>query len=106
VDIHRAGVTRVFVAPNITQETFASQHLTNVLQEVRKQVELARFEVQRLVAIQRSMGHDIRAKQLRYSLEFSVEVYREPARSLIERAVRLQDVLGAIQDCVAMNQRP
>jgi CHAD domain-containing protein len=52
------------------------------------------------------MGHDIRAKQLRYSLEFSVEVYREPARSLIERAVRLQDVLGAIQDCVAMNQRP
>jgi triphosphatase len=45
----------------------------------------------------------IRAKQLRYSLEFSAPVYGQPARALIRRATALQDVLGAIQDAVVMH---
>jgi CHAD domain-containing protein len=45
----------------------------------------------------------IRAKQLRYSLEFSAPVYGKPARALIRRATALQDVLGAIQDAVVMH---
>jgi triphosphatase len=45
----------------------------------------------------------IRAKQLRYSLEFSAPVYGKPARALIRRATALQDALGAIQDAVVMH---
>jgi len=45
----------------------------------------------------------IRAKQLRYSLEFSAPVYGKPARALIRCATALQDVLGAIQDAVVMH---
>jgi CHAD domain-containing protein len=47
----------------------------------------------------------IRAKQLRYSLEFSADVYGKPARELIRVAVDAQDALGAIQDAVVMEDR-
>jgi CHAD domain-containing protein len=47
----------------------------------------------------------IRAKQLRYSLEFASGVYGKPAQTLIRRAVGLQDLLGAIQDAVVMDER-
>ncbi len=47
----------------------------------------------------------IRAKQLRYSLEFTERLYDKPSRSLIRRAVQVQDALGAIQDAVAMDER-
>jgi len=47
----------------------------------------------------------IRAKQLRYSLEFVSDVYGKRARGLIRRIVRIQDVLGAIQDAAVMEQR-
>jgi triphosphatase len=47
----------------------------------------------------------IRAKQLRYSLEFVSGVYGKRTRRLIQRIVRIQDVLGAIQDAAVMEQR-
>jgi CHAD domain-containing protein len=47
----------------------------------------------------------IRGKQLRYSLEFSQDVFGKPARDLAKRIVRVQDVLGAIQDAAVMDQR-
>jgi triphosphatase len=47
----------------------------------------------------------IRAKQLRYSLEFVSDVYGKPARSLSKRIVNVQDVFGAIQDAAVMDQR-
>jgi CHAD domain-containing protein len=40
----------------------------------------------------------IRCKQLRYALEFFREIYGKPAETLIERLVRLQDILGGYQD--------
>lgn len=42
----------------------------------------------------------IRAKRLRYMLEFLREVIGKPGRRLIKRLVRLQDVLGAYHDHV------
>ena len=47
----------------------------------------------------------IRAKQLRYSLEFVAELYGKPARRMIRRAVGVQDALGAIQDAVVLEQQ-
>jgi CHAD domain-containing protein len=47
----------------------------------------------------------IRAKQLRYSVEFVADLYGKPARRLVKRATALQDVLGAIQDMVVMDER-
>jgi triphosphatase len=47
----------------------------------------------------------IRAKRLRYSLEFVADLYGKRARSLIRRIVDVQDVLGAIQDAAVMDQR-
>ena len=45
----------------------------------------------------------IRAKRLRYALEFTEPVYGEPARALIRRLEALQDLLGEHQDAqVAM----
>ena len=40
----------------------------------------------------------IRCKRLRYALEVVTPLYGEPADTLIKRLVRLQDVLGDIQD--------
>ena len=39
----------------------------------------------------------IRAKQLRYTFECFADVYGQPARKLIRKTVRLQDVLGTVQ---------
>jgi CHAD domain-containing protein len=47
----------------------------------------------------------IRAKQLRYSLEFVAALYGKPARRMIRRAVGLQDTLGANQDAVVLEQQ-
>jgi len=47
----------------------------------------------------------IRAKKLRYALEFFADLYGEPARRFINRLVTLQDLLGSHQDaCVAAEQ--
>jgi triphosphatase len=47
----------------------------------------------------------IRAKQLRYTLEVASEMYGKPARALIRRTVRLQDLLGQFQDATLLEQR-
>ena len=46
----------------------------------------------------------IRAKQFRYALECFSELYGKPARRLIRRAVRLQDVLGGAQDAAVLQE--
>jgi CHAD domain-containing protein len=46
----------------------------------------------------------IRAKRLRYAAEFFEPAYGKPARRLIKRVVRLQDLLGALQDTVVSTQ--
>jgi CHAD domain-containing protein len=46
----------------------------------------------------------IRAKRLRYAAEFFEPAYGKPARRLIKRVVRLQDLLGALQDTVVSAQ--
>jgi CHAD domain-containing protein len=46
----------------------------------------------------------IRAKHFRYALESLSEVYGKPARRLIRRAARLQDVLGAGQDAAVLHE--
>ena len=45
----------------------------------------------------------IRAKQLRYTFECFADVYGQPARKLIRKTVRLQDVLGAVQDAAVFH---
>ena len=45
----------------------------------------------------------IRAKQLRYTLECFADVYGQPARKLIRKTVRLQDVLGTLQDAAVFD---
>jgi inorganic triphosphatase YgiF len=42
----------------------------------------------------------IRAKKLRYALEFFAQIYGKPAQALIKRLVRLQDNLGKHQDAM------
>lgn len=42
----------------------------------------------------------IRAKRLRYALEFLVPIYGAPARAMIEAMIALQDTLGEHQDAV------
>jgi len=44
----------------------------------------------------------IRAKQLRYTLEFFSTLYGKPATAVIRRVVRIQDVLGAVQDMATL----
>jgi CHAD domain-containing protein len=46
----------------------------------------------------------IRAKHFRYALESLSAVYGKPARRLIRRATRLQDVLGAAQDAAVLHE--
>ena len=46
----------------------------------------------------------IRAKQLRYTLEFFSNVYGKPATALIRRMVRIQDVLGTVQDMATLEE--
>ena len=46
----------------------------------------------------------IRAKHFRYALESLSDVYGRPARRLIRRAARLQDVLGAAQDAAVLHE--
>jgi CHAD domain-containing protein len=46
----------------------------------------------------------IRAKRLRYAIEFFEPAYGKPARRLIKRVVRLQDLLGGLQDTVVSTQ--
>jgi CHAD domain-containing protein len=46
----------------------------------------------------------IRTKQFRYALECLSAVYGKPARRLIRRAARLQDVLGAAQDAAVLQE--
>jgi triphosphatase len=47
----------------------------------------------------------IRAKQLRYTLECFASVYGPPARKLLRKTIRLQDVLGAVQDAAILGER-
>ena len=47
----------------------------------------------------------IRAKRLRYAMEFFGSLYGKPGRKLIDRATRLQDVLGEHQDGVVSTHR-
>lgn len=47
----------------------------------------------------------IRAKRLRYAAEFFEATYGKPAQQLVRRAVRLQDLLGDLQDGVVSAQR-
>lgn len=42
----------------------------------------------------------IRCKRLRYVVEFFAPLYGKPARSLVKRIVRVQDLLGAHQDAI------
>ena len=46
----------------------------------------------------------IRAKQFRYALECFSELYGKPARRLMRRAARLQDVLGGAQDAAVLQE--
>jgi triphosphatase len=46
----------------------------------------------------------IRVKQFRYALECFSELYGKPARRLIRRAARLQDVLGGAQDAAVLQE--
>ena len=46
----------------------------------------------------------IRAKRVRYAVEFFESVYRKPARRLITAATDLQDVLGEHQDGIVSTQ--
>ncbi|HJR18958.1 MAG TPA: CHAD domain-containing protein [Actinomycetota bacterium] len=47
----------------------------------------------------------IRCKRLRYALEIVTPLYPDPAETLVKRLVRLQDVLGEIQDAeIAIEQ--
>jgi len=46
----------------------------------------------------------IRAKQFRYALECFSELYGKPARRLMRRAARLQDVLGVAQDAAVLQE--
>ena len=46
----------------------------------------------------------IRGKQLRYALEFVADLYGRPARALVKRLTRVQDVLGAIQDAATQTR--
>jgi CHAD domain-containing protein len=47
----------------------------------------------------------IRAKRVRYTVEFFVPVYGEPAELVVKRAVALQDLLGAVQDGVVARRQ-
>jgi CHAD domain-containing protein len=47
----------------------------------------------------------IRTKQLRYTLEFFAGLYGKPASTLIRRLVKVQDVLGTIQDSAALHEQ-
>ncbi len=47
----------------------------------------------------------IQTKKLRYALEFMAALYGKQARTLIKRAVALQDVLGGIQDATVIDDR-
>ena len=47
----------------------------------------------------------IRAKQLRYAVEFFADPYGKPARRLIRRSVRLQDLLGSVHDAAVLRER-
>jgi triphosphatase len=47
----------------------------------------------------------IRAKRLRYTTEFFLDLYGKPARRLIKASTALQDLLGEYQDSVVGNQR-
>lgn len=47
----------------------------------------------------------IRAKQLRYALEFAADEYGKPARALIKRATALQDTVGHIHDSTLIEER-
>jgi CHAD domain-containing protein len=40
---------------------------------------------------------------LRYTLEFVVPLYGKPASKLVKRLVRVQDVLGAVQDAATLH---
>jgi triphosphatase len=46
----------------------------------------------------------IRAKRLRYTVEFYAPVYGEPAAQVVESIVALQDLLGDLQDSVVSGQ--
>lgn len=46
----------------------------------------------------------IRVKRFRYALECFSKLYGRPARRLIRRAARLQDVLGAAQDAAVLRE--
>jgi CHAD domain-containing protein len=46
----------------------------------------------------------IRAKRLRYTVEFYVAAFGKPAQSLVESVVALQDLLGSLQDGVVSGQ--
>lgn len=47
----------------------------------------------------------IRAKRLRYAVEFFESLYGKPAQRVVRRAVDLQDLLGDFQDGVVSGQR-
>jgi CHAD domain-containing protein len=47
----------------------------------------------------------IRAKRVRYTAEFFEPAYGKPMRRLVKYLVRLQDLLGDLQDGVVSNQR-
>jgi CHAD domain-containing protein len=46
----------------------------------------------------------IRAKRLRYAAEFFAPAYGEPAERLVKRLVKVQDVLGELQDGVVADE--
>jgi CHAD domain-containing protein len=47
----------------------------------------------------------IRAKQLRYVLEFAADAYGKPARALIKHATAVQDTVGHIHDSTLIEER-
>ena len=46
----------------------------------------------------------IRAKRLRYTVEFHTELYGDPAHDVVKRTVQLQDALGELQDGVVSRE--
>ena len=47
----------------------------------------------------------IRAKRVRYAVEFHVDLYGQPARAFVKRIVDLQDALGEYQDGIVCRQQ-
>jgi CHAD domain-containing protein len=86
-------------------QALAKEEVPNLVRRSQRRFRHTAREAEQRATAARLHRARIRAKQLRYSLEFVADLYGPPADELIAAVTRVQDVLGTIQDAATMHQQ-